>query len=232
MYLIGMAHVKVDYKKTKEWLAGVNRRQIPFVAAVTLTKVAQGAQKNLQRGLGTYFTLRSPRRLKAGIRIKPARKTEFKRGTMHSAVFDIDRFMALHVFGGKKTAARSKYVSIPRLDLLAQGIRTATGKVKKAKTPHSMIMKIKGQRSNVRKRKWGRHRKPRPFLQEGATGQPFIAVRQGPGRHPWTFLWGFNRMATIKSVWPFFEKAEQFAIKNSQKIFSASFKKALRKGKV
>lgn len=220
-------YIKVDFKKTAAYLKNLNRDQIPFAAAVTLTRIAQGAQKKIQRGMGTPFKLRSARRLKGGVRIKAARKKDFKRGTMSSTVRHIDRFMALHAVGGTKTAGRHKHVAIPTRELLAKGPRTATGKIKTRFKPKRIISKIKGHRSNPRKRKWGRHRIPaRPFIMEVA-GVPLIAQRTGPGQYPLRYLWGMQRKATIKATWPFIEQAEAFANKNFQGIFSHEFKRAL-----
>lgn len=225
-----MAHVHVDFKKTAAFLDNMNRNQIPFVAAVTLTRLAQQSQGNLRGGLKKYFTLRSGRRLKSGIRIKTARKSDFKRGTMHSAVFDIDKFMGLHVLGGKKTALKTKYVSIPKDFILSKGARSSTGAIKARFKPKRMIALIKSRRKARRKAKRGRTRMPRPFLQEGPTGQPFIAQRVGAGKYPLNFLWGFSRRARIKEVWPFFKTAENIAKNKTAIIFTKEFRKAIARG--
>jgi len=218
--------VEIDFKKTFRAIERYNQRQIPFAAAVTLTRLAQGSQLRIRSEMDKFFNLRSKRRMLQGVRIKPARKADFKRDTMHSEVNDIDRFMPLHVTGGIKRPGRHRYVAIPRDDLLAQGARTATGKIKKRLTPRAMIAKIKATRIG-RPRKKGRHRKPRPFLFESTAGLPFIAVRVGPERKPLKYLWGMSSRAKIDKTWPFVQTVEQYVLKNAGQIFSKEFKRAL-----
>jgi len=224
-------YIHVDFKKTKAWLDGIGRNQIPFAAALTLTRLAQESQGDLRQDMGKFFTLRSERRLKGGIRIKPARKADFKRGTMYSEVKDIDRFMALHVIGGTKKPFKKRYVAIPSRESIAQGVRTTSGAIKAAKKPSRIASRIKAFKKNPRKRKWGRHRKPRPFMQPRSTGQPFIAERIGPERLPLRFLWGFSKAARVEAKWPFFETAYNVALKKTHSVFTEAFTQSLRTAK-
>lgn len=218
------ASVRVNFKDTKQYIDNLNDRQLPFVAALTLTRLAQGSQKQLQAEMGRFFTLRSKRRLQRGIRIKAAKKADFKRGNMHSLVMDIDRFMALHTAGGIKKPERHRFISIPTDELLERGARTTTGAMKKRWRPKTLIAQTKQER---RQTKRGRHRKPRPFVMEVRGGQPMIAERVGHEKHPVIFLFGLDPKATIKKTWPFVETVYRHVFKNSGRVFNKEYRRII-----
>jgi hypothetical protein len=67
-------NVKLDVTEAVAGLDDLQKRQIPFALAKTLTGVVKVAQKAVQSGLGSKFKLRNNFTLQ-GIRIKPASKT-------------------------------------------------------------------------------------------------------------------------------------------------------------
>ena len=220
------AYVDVDFIKTQRWLTQAERNQIPFAAAVTLTRLAQGSQIALRNGLSQVFTLRADRRIKAGIRIKPAKKGDFKRQTMNSQVNDVDNFMALHVSGGTKRPSQGRYVAVPAAGLQVKSFRTASGKVKRRFKPATMFSKMKERKTNRRTPKRGRHRAPKPFANQ-AGGQVFMAQRIGPSKYPLRFLWGFERSTTIKKTWRYVETVEQHVKIHAGPVFNAQLQQAL-----
>ncbi|ABF42188.1 hypothetical protein Acid345_3187 [Candidatus Koribacter versatilis Ellin345] len=89
-------------------LRDVAENQIPFATALTLTRVAQDAQKVVQSDvLPAKFTLRQPSFLKKGVRVTAATKQN-----LFSVVEDIDKFMQLQEEGGTKLPF-GKYLAIP-----------------------------------------------------------------------------------------------------------------------
>lgn len=64
----------VDVSQAVAGLNDLQKTQIPFALAKTLTGCAKVGQIKVQESLGGKFTLRSPAFMKRGIRIKPAEK--------------------------------------------------------------------------------------------------------------------------------------------------------------
>ena len=171
-----------------------------------------------------HFNIRNPR-VEKGVRIEPAKKAQFKAGTINSVVKDIDDFMALHTTGGKKRSTQSKNVSVPTDALLGKGARSAKGKIKARFKPKVLYKKAK---EPGRPRKWGRHRKPKPFVFESKYGRAaVIAQRKGDSRLPIDVLYVFHPTTDVKKTWPFYEDVEKFVDRNTDKIFSRTFNKAV-----
>jgi hypothetical protein len=110
------------------------QRQIPFAAALALTRTAQDIQRGVRAGMPGNFTLRR-QWVVQGIRIKMARK-DF----LQSEVYSRDPFMAIQESGGTKTSIRKRvwdygeYLAIP-LDAR----RSKADIVKKADWPQNLI---------------------------------------------------------------------------------------------
>lgn len=220
-----MVTIKADFRQALQAVKGIADRQIPFATAVTLTRLAQGSQRRIQNEMDQHFVLRSKERMIKGVRIKPAKKRDFKSGNIHSVVRDIDKFMGIHTTGGKKKATKSKYVAVPTDPLLEKGVRTGSGKMKKSWRPASLIAKSKKM---GRPRKWGRHRKPKPFvIAETQSGQPIIAIRKGNARRPIEALFVFHQNTDIPKGWPFVETVRDYCFKNADSLFAQEFRKAV-----
>jgi hypothetical protein len=192
--------ISVDFQRTNWALREFRDKHIPFVAAKTLTDLARESVDYLRDDMDKHFAIRS-KRMKAGVRFIPARKEEFYGPDFKSTVMELDEFMLLHIFGGKKMAQRHEYVSNPSDALLMQGARTATGKIKKSKTPASFIAKSKSSKGKTRKGGIA----PKPFIMRNTkSGEPIIAQRMGTGRQTFT-LYSWHKEVVIKKVWPFEE---------------------------
>lgn len=220
------ADITVDFRATDIYLERLEQSQIPFTMAVTLTRLAQQSQKRIRRKMPSQFEIRSKRVIQ-GVRIKPARKADFKRGTINSQVLDIDEFMAIHTTGGIKRPSRHRYLSVPRQALKDRGHRTKTGKVKKRFKPSVMIAKIKAQRTARHPKKKGRRGPRRPFIMD-INGQPVIAQRKSSKRFPLIYFWGMTTNARIRKRWPFEETVEQVVRRNYVKTFIREYKRNVR----
>lgn len=99
----------LQYSVVKEaWNAA--RKQVPFITSVTLNLTAIEAQRQVQQGLPSRFTIRSQRVAK-GIRMTPSTKR-----SLTAAVGSLDDFMVDQELGGTKRPQRgAKVLAIPRL---------------------------------------------------------------------------------------------------------------------
>jgi hypothetical protein len=110
------------------------QRQIPYAAAISLTRTAQELQDEIRKGMPSAFTLRR-QWVVQGIRIKSARK-DF----LQAEVYSRDPFMTLQETGGTKTSIHKRvwdygeYLAIP-LDAR----RTKSDIVQKADWPENLI---------------------------------------------------------------------------------------------
>lgn len=201
----------------------IARRQMPFATALALTRLAQDGQEATQAQLNKVFELRNPKRLKKGVRIKPARKQDFQRGTIHSEVFDIDPFMALQETGGTKKAT-SGMLAIPDR-FIHTTKRGTTGSIRKRWKPKTLIEKVRNQPG--RPRKWGRHRKPRPFIMHYGSKGGSIAVRRGQNRFPLLYLYHFSPSARVSARFEFVRTVEKKVSKEFGRQFALAMRRAL-----
>jgi hypothetical protein len=225
--------VKVDFKDCLQFVDDLKNKQIPYVTARTLTALAQGGQWDLRQDMGRHFHLRSGKRLRAGIRIEPAKKSDFFSGNIFSAVKDIDPFMGIHTVGGTKEPEKHKYLSVPSSYLIGSGARTSSGAIKERFKPSTIIAKIKRDALNQRNERGrfiaskGRKKKPTPFIMPIGRDHAVIAQRTGAGRFPLVYLFGFEEKAKIKETWPFVETVGKYVEKNAQNLFAFEFRQAM-----
>ena len=133
--------------------------QLPFATAVALTRVAQDARDTTRGLLHKTFTLRAPRRVKAGISINRAEKKDWP--NCFAEVGIKDEFMAKHVLGGKKMPlAGTDHIAIP--SRLAAANRGPGG---------GIIASLKPRRLRTKKT---------VFVTSGS-GDPVGPIGQGPG---------------------------------------------------
>ncbi len=216
-----MGEIKVDFSKTIEAMGRVQRKQIPFVAAVSLTRLAQKSQKGVKKNMKKSFTLRSPRVIK-GVRIKPAKKNDFFKGTIQSQVNELDDFMVQHETGKDKTPGGSKALAIPTKFQQQTG-RTSTGKMKVSKRPKRLLKK-----GVAKKRKWGRHKKPKPFIMTFKSGKQAIVIRKGKDKLPVRTLYSFKSSAKIDKKLKLEEITNATAKRNYSRVFYNEYQKAIK----
>lgn len=129
--------VEFDLPPYLRALNHLGKNQLPFAVASTLTAVAKVAQANVKRVLPRRFKLRSTW-VQRGIRIKPARKSDWPRS--YALVGSRDPYMVDQETGGQRRARRGKYRAIPAKRVQ----RKASGAVRRAQSPRSIIGKGRG----------------------------------------------------------------------------------------
>lgn len=117
-----MLVVTSNVRQVSKWLSRVERQQVPFATAVSLTRTAKDAQTNLEKRLGRVFDRPTPFTRRA-IAIRPARKTRLVARVL---VKDIQaRYLLLQETGGVRrpqrralilpsAARRNQYGNLPR----------------------------------------------------------------------------------------------------------------------
>ena len=125
-------------------------------------------------------------------------------------------FMADHEYGGRrKPHGGNRALALPRPWLTTKSFRTSRGRVKRRYKPEMLIKKIRAQAMAPRKRKWGRYRKPRPFLVTFKSGHQAIAIRKyKEKRLPLDLLYEFHTEATIKKLYRFEEAVHETTRRN------------------
>lgn len=121
-------------------ITGIN--QVPFAAAMALTRTAQDAQLELRRQLPQRFTIRNTW-VSQGIRIVPATKT-----SLQSVVFSRDDFMVRQETGGTKTPTSGSSIAVPEgVRVNKRGIVTAANRPRRLlEKPRTFIATIGGVR--------------------------------------------------------------------------------------
>lgn len=114
-------------------LGDLTAREIPFVSAVTLTRVAQRAASYQRSAMQRSFDVRSQRVLK-GIRIRSASKRDWP--NQSAQVGTLDEFIAQHELGGEKRPRKgAKRIAVPVRQVVPKG---AGGGITRAKRPRAL----------------------------------------------------------------------------------------------
>jgi hypothetical protein len=186
-----------DFKKAAKKL-GVAKKQLPFVIALTLTRVAQEAQQELKEDLVSRFVSRGawvPR----SIRIRPARKGP----APESIVGTLYRPMVDHVTGGDKTPQQGRAVAIPVRARHKPRQRTTPSKWPGAllSRPNFFSKQLEGGSLGIFERMRGKARKTRLW-------------------------WVLTDRVQIKKAWPWEAIAAHAADESMLRLFAASWDRA------
>lgn len=154
-------------REAQERQRAVGSRHLPIAMAATLTRIAQRAQKELRTvTLPQRFTLREPRWMKAGIRIRAARKAD-----LAAEVMDINPWMEAQETTGRKQPFRGRYIAIP-----LRGARpTRRAKIRPENQPEAVMQSGGFIRKNII---FKVQRRTRRGLGRGQEG-PRLRVRTG-----------------------------------------------------
>jgi hypothetical protein len=187
--------VSVDVSEAMAGLADLQKRQIPFAMAKTLTGCAKAGQAKVQENLGGKFTLRN-NFTRQGIRIKPAEKdsdhieADVHTDTANRSTGAPDYLIAQEEGGEKVPHAGRQYLAIPTkyLRQLAPGIIPAELR------PRNLLGAVGGRFTDI-KRKTGqialRNQKVVQgfvfFLQEMPDGRKAIMGRYWTDRDAYPF---------------------------------------------
>jgi hypothetical protein len=224
-----LATVQIDIKPTMAALSALEKEQVPFVLAKTLTDVALGSQQTIREGMPKRFHIRSKWEI-SGVRIEPAKKIDIKTyGYAESVVKHIDPYMALQETGGSKDPKKTRALAIPEKKFEQTGIRGSSGAIKRKFLPAQLLKDYKGQAWYKQRhpgRKHGKRRKPKPFIIE-KNGRVFVAIRGAESRYPIEYLYVFAAHAHIKPRFDFQKTVEQYVAGNFEKKFSENMLAAL-----
>lgn len=212
MLQLRLKHVgEINFRQLKSRLNWIERDQLPFAVAKTLTKTAYQASDEIKNNLRMDFILRN-RYTERGIRVRRATKHR-----PQSEVGSIDEYMVLQELGGTKTA-RDGRVAVPR------DIKKDVKELIKKRNRPGPLMKRANEKAGTRKRKGG---KPLPFFARMSSGKEGIFVRRGKGRVPIDVLYVFEDSVEITPRLGLRKTAARVADENMQENFNAAFTEAL-----
>jgi hypothetical protein len=228
------AYVKVDIEKTLSESTALEKEQFSFVLAQTLTQLAKGSQEQIREDMPSRFTLRS-RWEQMGVRIEAAKKSDVRSsGSAEAAVKHIDPYMTLQEEGGDKRPKRKRSLAIPERTFQPAGLRTSSGAIAPRYRPKQLLKDYKGKdwyKQRHPGRKWGRHKKPKPFIMEH-DGRVIVAIRRLSSRYPLTYLYVLSHRARVQPRFDFQKTVRAYVAKEYDRKFSENMLAALasRKG--
>lgn len=216
--------IKVEITGLKETVAEfeqIDKSQIPYALALSLTRTAQIVQRDERKGLGLHFTIRRRPFMEQGIRIKAATKSN-----PQAVIRDIDPFMDLQEEGGDKRA-HTKYKAFTYKGLVAIPLKGArpnnTSLVKDENYPEAVMRRLGFIRraktgtlimySLEFKRKAGRRMRGTGLSKGGSWSQTGIKV-----------MYALVPAWSVKKRWGFIQRASDSA----QKAWSGEFEKAFQ----
>lgn len=198
--------VRSNWLEVYKYLDRAARKQVPFAAALALTRLAQVGQARTRSTLSSKFKLRSGW-VSGGIRVVPAKKSDWPHP--FSAVGSRDQFMVLQETGGTKRPYRAPRVAIPGINQP----RGPGGRTPRGQRPRALL------------------RKKRYFMQRlvsGAhAGQLALLHRVTGERYPVHVVYLFEPKVEIKARFHFRETIEQSASRQYAAIFDRVLRQAL-----
>lgn len=186
-----------DFKKLGKKL-GVARKQMPFVIALTLTRVAQEAQADLKKDVMSRFVSRG-KWVPGSIRYRPARKGP----AAQSVVGTLYEPMLEHVTGGDKTPHQGRNVAVPVRARHKKSMRTT-----RSKWPGALLAK------------------PKFFRKELSNGDEGVFERMGRRGQRIRLWWILTERVKVKKAWPWEDIAAKANDDNLLRLFSAAWDRA------
>lgn len=236
--------VTVNPRLFLDMLKHIEEKQLPFAAAVSLSRLASEYREEAKRQLPTKFVIRTGWIAK-GFRVKPASKYD-----LTSSVSQIDPFMAAQEVGGEKRSSTRRTVAVPvQEDTQGHpGARpTPESVTRQGKWPGAIL---RGKRGFIvqlrdgdelvlqRLRKKGRKRaRTRDAVgrfvtiagkrRKVATG-PFALRTRGQRDPRVAVMYVLKKRVLIKPRWHFVEGAREYARENYGRIFLRAWAEANR----
>jgi len=193
--------VKDDVDEFVKRLNNIQRKQIPFATAISLTKTAQAGQKNVQGVIPHHFKVTKRWWLKqqpTGIKIIPA--TKFR---LVATVYTNAHFAELQEEGGTKRPFKSGKIAIPSVNVKTRKLR-----------------KSGGARDAT-----GRNK---VFFTKLKSGKSAIFRRKGKKRGTAELMYTLDTKAQVKRRFGFKKVLRKSVQKNFKRIFAMQLTKALR----
>lgn len=124
--------VEIDFRPVRRSLTSLERDQLPFATALTLTQLAGAARDEMvERVLPEVFELRN-RHLQRGFRIRAARKTR-----LESVVFSKDPEILAKQEEGGPVPIRGRYRAVPQRPITQR--RTSGGQIPRRLRPPAIF---------------------------------------------------------------------------------------------
>jgi len=224
--------VNILNRETIKDLSDLEKKQLPYVCAKTLTDVAIGAQGEIKKQMPSRFTLRS-RWATQGVRIEPAKKADIKQhGFCEAVVKHIDPYMTKQEEGGTRRLASHGKESNKTVAVVASGVkRNSSGSVP-VPTKKALHLLSKSAKSEIKKvkRKHGRHRKPKPFIipRKGEQrSKTVIAIRTEQDRYPLKYLFVLSPRPQMHMRYDFRETVIKYTQGKIEKRFAENLLAAM-----
>jgi hypothetical protein len=172
-------------------LTDLQRQQIPFAAAVALTRVAGGVQDTERSELRDTMTLRN-RWSASGVQMNRAEKRDFPQAFAEVGIEERRSYLIDHITGADRRAKDGGRVAIPDTEETfpsgsANIRRSSSGRIPRGQ-------QVRG----LKRRKRGK-----PFTIKGKSGNELLVRRTGNERYPLEILYAFQRSVKIDKTWNF-----------------------------
>lgn len=206
-------------------LNALERKQLPFAAALASTRTAGRAQTKIRRNLPRRFTIRN-KWVQSGIRVKPAKKTDPR---PRAVVWSRDDFMYLHEEGGVKKPVDGKALAVPVLGFGRRGIVTSRSRPARLLRQYGYWVAPLGKHSKaggIFHRKGPRRKRPKRYnkvvwRKSGRSGARYAEV--GRKRQPIELVYVFTPQAKIEARFGF----EEMTLSAVNRYFEKEFRAAL-----
>lgn len=207
--------IKIMTEETIRGLSRLEREQLPYVLAQTVTQVTKRAQIAVRTRTSLEFNPKTdfiPR----GIWIETAKKSVVvATGQARGVIFTAPKiaFMDIHEPGGTRSPAsksgasdRGRALSLPGKALTKYATKTGTGAVRNRWKPVSLLEqfnKTKGSAAGVPRRQGKRGTKTAFVTKSTTSGLRMIVRRRGKKPFPLEILYVFRPKAEYKGTWKF-----------------------------
>lgn len=198
--------VQHQFEEFVRGLKFFEKDQLPFAAALALTRTAQKGQAIAREQAARAFHLHT-KYLANDIRILPAKKADFFSGRMHADIYtgvNASHYLGMHEAGGTKEPTMGlrrnirprKNISIPGYDLPEAAI-SATGRLVDKYKPGTLLARFFAVAAGAAPKKRGKAKKNEAFILH-SNGQAMIVRRTGKGRWPLEILFNLEPKARIR----------------------------------
>ncbi len=213
-------YLKINVKNNiKEFTKGLNsfqKKQVPFVAATTLTDVAFKVRQNaIDKSFPQAFknSVNASRMAKGRLRVIKAKKKDYNIGMLSAKVLDKSssplEYLVTHQRGGMKRAKTGNYIAVPS----------------------SRVKKKLGMRRNPQWRPTAVRAMPGVRLIKNVRGKSEQAIVQSKGKKGLERLYSLVRTVPIPKRLFFEENAEKTVHKRIQFIWTDKLNRALSSSK-
>lgn len=225
-----MVSLGAEISECRRDLTTIQRQELPFVVAKTVTDLAKGSQGKIQRDMRQRFTIRSHWPIR-GVRIEPAKKSDMRRyGQCEGAVKHLDHYMTLHEEGGEKEnlsrgepSGSRKRTAIPHYQS-RRSLRTGTGRLKQSAKKY---LQKPSSTTGLFTRKRGVHRKPKPFIISASGNRSLVVIRRNKHRDNLKYLFVLADRPRVKPRFEFEKTVRVYARENIRRRFAENMRSAM-----